>query len=418
MVAKKNQDRVGRPLLIRTLNALVRFLDRFGGRTFAIDEEVLMRKARKKTGLDDFGDDSFREPLAIICEETLTGKPMTAVGRFMVQDNLLSRMKNRLKLEAEYKAHPEILEQEVHEPIIIAGLARTGSTLLQRLLAQDPGNRSPYNWEMNSPVPPPEPSNHQTDPRIKKDQPRWSILNYFLPRFKSIHEVGARLPDECLSMMANNLISGWFAIGIGGGYLDWILEEDLIHAYRLHKRQIQLLQWKFPPLRWVLKSPWHLLGLEAVMKVYPDARIIQTHRSLMEALPSCASYMREFREAQYPHVDLDELGREWLGVYIKWFQSGMAAREKAEKRENSSLLFHDLHYHDLVAEPIASIEKIYDDFHIELTGEAVDRMRKYMKENPQYKYGKHRYSLEEFGLDRETIKQHFAPYCERYGVTL
>ncbi len=414
---KKNGYKPNRPLIIKTADAFIRLLDRFGERTLAVDEETIMRKAQKKTGLHDFGDDSFREPLAIICRESQTGKPMTALGRMMAQDNLLNRLKNRLKLEAEYKTHPEILEQEIRRPIIIAGLARTGSTLLQRLLAQDPANRSPLNWEMNSPVPPPDPSNHKTDPRIKKDQPRWSLLNFLLPRFKAIHEVGAELPDECLSMMANNFISGWFVLGMESKYLDWILEHDLTHAYTLHKRHLQLLQWKFPPLRWVLKSPWHLLGLEAVLNVYPAARIIQTHRDPMEALPSCASFTREFREAQYPRVELEAVGREWLRINIKWFENGIAARDKAEKQKNNSHRFHDVYYKDLLADPIAVVEKIYEDFALELSGETVDRMRAYMKENPQNKHGKHHYSLEQFGLDRETVTHRFAPYYERFDLT-
>jgi len=404
-----------RPIIIKAADALVRMLDRFGGHTLSIDEEAFLRKARKKTGLHDFGDDSFREPLAILCKEGQSGKSMTALGRLMFKDNLLTRLKNRLKLEAEYKAHPEILDQVIEKPIIIAGLARTGSTFLQRLLAQDPANRSPLNWEMNAPVPPPEPASFETDSRINKDQPFWTLLNFFLPRFKAIHEVGAILPDECLSLMANNLISGWFVIGLDSNYLDWILEKDLTHAYRLHKRHLQLLQWKFPPLCWVLKSPWHLLGLDAILNVYPDARIIQTHRSPLEALPSCASFMREFREAQYPQVDLDALGREWLRIFVKWFEKGIADRDQAEKQTNGR--FHDVYYTDLTADPLACVEKIYADFDMKLSDDALTRMREYIKKNPQHKHGKHRYSLEEFGLDRETVNRHFAPYYQRFNLT-
>jgi Sulfotransferase family len=406
-----------RPWTLKAADRLIRFFDRFGSRTLSLDADKLMRKAQKKTGLSDFGDDSFREPLEILCQSSRTGKPMTTMGRLMGYDNLLYRLKNRLKIEAELKKHPGILDQEIHQPIIIAGLARTGTTLLQRLLAQDPANRSPRNWEMNSPVPPPKPATYESDPRIKKDRFKWAILHHAYPKFKAIHEVGAELPDECLSLMANDLISGWFVIGNDSGYLQWILNQDLLHSYQLHKRQLQLLQWNFPPLRWVLKSPWHLMRLDSLLEVYPDAKIIQTHRDPTQALASVASYMINFRSVNYHNVDPKAIGKEWLDLTTTWFTRGMAAREEAEKRPDSQCRFQDIYYKDFVADPIGTIETMYQGFNMELCKEAKERMALYIKNNPRNKHGSHSYSLEQFGLDRETVLSHFAPYYKRFNLT-
>jgi hypothetical protein len=405
-----------RPRTLKIADALVRFLDRFGGRTLALDAEKIMRKAQKKTGLTDFGENSFREPLEILCNHSRNGRPLSAFGRLMAVDNILYRLMNRLKIEAELKAHPEILDEKIERPIIIAGLARTGTTLLQRLLDQDPANRSPRNWEMNDPVPPPEPSTYETDPRIKTDRRRWGLLSYGLPVFNAIHEVGANLPDECLSLMANDFVSGWFVIGTDSDYLPWYLETDLKKAYRLHKRQLQLLQWKFPPVRWVLKSPWHLCGLDDMISAYPGARVIQTHRDPLQALPSVASYMLNFRSLCYNQVDPKAIGEEWLDLTTLWFQRGMAAREKLERRKDSPAVFQDVYYAKLVADPIGTVEKLYHAFGMDLTGEAEIRMKRYLKNNPKDKHGSHIYSLAQFGLDRETVWKRFAPYYERFGL--
>ncbi len=144
-----------RPRLLAVANAIIYTLDWVGGRTMALDEKKMIREACKKTGLFDYGEDSFCEPLKILCEHGRTGKRMTFMGRVMLRNVLLNRLMNKLKIQADITAHPEILDQRIEKPIIILGLPRTGTTLLYNLLAKDPAHRTPLNWEMNEPIPAP-----------------------------------------------------------------------------------------------------------------------------------------------------------------------------------------------------------------------------------------------------------------------
>ncbi len=406
-----------RPGAFKIISSIIRFLDRFGGRTLAQDEEKLIRKARKKTGLQDFGDDSFREPLRILCELTRSGKVMSAAGRLLMKDTLLGSLMNKLKIQAEISAHPEILEEQIREPIIILGLPRTGSTPIQRLLALDPGFRTPRNWEMSGPVPPPEPETYETDPRIDKEDKNWKFLYYLIPSLKAIHESSGNMPEECIQMMRNDLISWWFILVTGDEYVDWLLDQDFTLAYQLHKRQLQLLQWKFPKKRWLLKAPTHIYGLSEMLQVYPDARVVQLHRDPFEVLPSVASLFTHMRGALYEEIDPAAIADEWLHLGVKLVERGIEVREKEKKKKDGTVLFHDILYPDFMADPIKSVRKMYSALGIELNPEAEGNMRRYFDENPQGKHGKHRYNLEQFGLDAKEIKKLYGPYCKRFGIT-
>lgn len=414
---KKNDYKPYRPAAAKIANAIIRGLDHIGGRTLALNEEKLIRKARKKTGHYDFGDDSFIEPLNILCDLTREGKVLTAAGRMLFKMVIPNCLENKLKIQSEIAAHPEILEEEIKEPIILAGLPRTGSSFLHRLLAEDPANRAPLHWEATAPVPPPEPATHKTDKRIKQGNKIWSFLYYIVgPHMKAIHESSGTSPEECMFLMNNDLISWWFAVLTSDKYLDYLLEKDFTFPYYLHKRQLQILQWKFPKKRWVLKNFSNLYELEALLKVYPDARIIHLHRNILEVLPSIASLYTNIRGALFESVDPVDVGTEWFNLGFKFIERGLAIREKLQQLKNAKSLFYDVRYPDLVSDPIGTIKNMYDAFGIELSQEALIKMKKFVKENPQGKHGKHFYTLEKYGLDEKEIKEKYGHYFERFGL--
>lgn len=413
----KTRYKSKRRLIFKAADAVVAILDRMGKRTMALDPDKLIAKARKQTGLHDFGDDSFREPLRILCAHTHGDKPLTILGRIILKGDILNRLKNKLRIHAEIKAHPEILEQPMPHPIIIVGLPRTGTTLLQRLLAEDPDSRTLRSWEMIDPIPLPEPETFNTDPRIKKDTIRWNLYNWAVPH-RMMHETGPTLPEECFSLMANDLISLWFYPAIDSTeYLQWFQGLDHTHTYRLHKRQLQLLQSKWPAgIHWVLKTHWHFYGLEWLLKVYPDARIVMTHRDLAKVIPSNASLITAVRSGFYKEVNPVAISNAYLDLFSSYFDRGLKARDNEEKRPGSKAIFYDLYYRDFTADPLAAVEKLYAKFKLELTPNTLERMRRFLAETPQHKLGKHKYTLEQFDLDEETLRRRFAVYYKRFGL--
>ncbi len=405
-----------RPLPLKIANKIVYALDRVGGRTMALDEEKLIREACQKTGLSDFGDESFREPLKILCEHSRTGKPMTMLGRKMMHDELLNRLMNKLKIQAEITANPEILHEKIEKPIFVLGLPRTGTTLLHRLLAQDPAHRAPLTWEMSEPSPAPEPDTFACDPRIKKSQKIVKGMEYAIPAVNAIHEIGPNAPEECWHLMANDLYGGGFCVLWDCPLHKWILEQDFTHIYQSHKRQLQLLQWKFPQKHWVLKWPLHLNYIEDLLRVYPDARIIQTHRDLIKVAPSISSLFTAVRAAVYDDTDPRRVGVEVMDVIAGFVDKGARQRCEAEQREGSISIFHDVYFTEFVKNPISTIEKIYKIFEMKFTGEARKSMVGHLKERPRHKHGKHAYTLEQFGFTESGLRERFQEYYQQFSL--
>jgi len=406
------------PNLLKIANSFIYMLDRIFGRVMTLKDEKLIQKACKKTGLNDFGDNSFREALRILCEITQKGPRMTAYGRYFTRIDLLRRLMNKLRIQADITIHTEILDEKINKPIFIIGLPRSGTTFLHRLLAQDPANRTLKTWEMNEPSPPPERSTSETDPRIKKMEKAYSWMYYAMPALKAIHEVDARTPEECILLMANGFISEYFTMGIGAhpDYSDWLYSQDLTSIYTFHKQQLQLLQWKYPTVRWVLKAPFHLHGLKWLLDVYSDARILHVHRNPLEVLPSAASLLATTMACVFSNVDPVAIGQKVTHGLAGILWSGIKARLSSEMKQNCQAVFLDIYYKELVADPISTVRKVYNNFGLNLSDKVLKSMQCFLDKNPQYGHGRHRYTLDMFGLKKDTERRRFRRYIEYFGL--
>jgi hypothetical protein len=399
------------------INAAGRALEGLGIQLVRADEERLIRRATTQTGLTDFGDDSFLEPLRLLIQSTEQGPRINLIGQLYARSTMVDRLSTRLQIEAAIAADPSILEERIQQPLFIIGLPRSGTTLLHRLLAVDPANRAPRLWEMVQPVPPPERETYTTDPRIAQTAKEIDLLNRLAPTFRSIHDLDVAQPEECLALMANDLMSLWFLVGMDlPEYRQWLHQQDLTDTYRRHKRQLQLLQSRFRGDRWVLKSPWHLHGLRWLLEVYPDARIVQTHRDPLKIIPSLASLMLTMREALQDDISPADVGQEVLEGIPDWLESAMRVRAAAEADPAGHAIFIDAHYGDIVADPMGTVRRTYQRFDIKLTDEAERRMLAYLDANQQHKHGEHLYTLEQFSLERDRTREIFSAYCERFGV--
>lgn len=377
-----------------------------------LDGDALLDKARGQTGLADFGDDRFREGLGVLLKSYDTDACLSLVGRFAAREDTLRLLETRLQLEQDRKRFPGIAKQEIRKPIFIVGLPRSGTTLLHNLLAQDPANRVPMSWEVMFPSPPPERAHYETDPRIEKAENTLRWLDRLAPKFRAIHAVGARLPQECIAITSHAFESPRFHTTHDVvSYQAWLTDRDLRAAYSFHRRMLQHLQWNCPASRWVLKSPAHLFGLDAIFKTYPDARIVQTHRDPIEVLPSTANLTAVLRRAFSNKINLEDIGIEVTQRWAEGVRRAMAFRDANMAARDR---FLDIRYRELVWDPIATVRCIYARFDMEWTADLEDRMRRFLATNPQYKHGNHDYSLAQFGLVSEDIRCLFQSYCDRF----
>jgi len=404
--------KVERSALVNAINAGGRIL---GRKALArLTETDVLEASCRQASLDDFGDQSFREPFRRLIESMETEARLNILGRVATKHDLTRLLINRLRMQEDLKRNPGIAEEEIRRPIIITGLPRTGTTLLHSLLALDRTSRVPLTWETVYPSPPPETATYHTDRRIGKvdRQIRW--FHRMVKGFNRIHPVGASLPEECLVIFSYSLLSYQFETTHRlPSYLNWLEGQDLRPAYEVHRRFLQHLQWRCPGERWVLKAPAHMFDFEALFSTYPDACVVMTHRDPIAVTASNASLTATLRTAFSDHVDPFEVGPEcsqrWAGAIGKALRSRDRGCAPAER-------FLDLYYVDLMADPVGSVRKVYARFDLPFPEGLEERISEFMRRNPKDKFGKHRYSLEEFGLNLGEEKERYAAYRERFRL--
>jgi hypothetical protein len=270
-------------------------------------------------------------------------------------------------------------------------------------------------WETFEPSPPPHRISYRTDPRIARTAKKLKVVDHAIPMLRTLHELDAELPEECIALMANDLVSWWFALLLEDGYVHWLNEQDLTRTYRLHRRQLQLLQWHCRADRWVLKSAWHLHGLEWLLRVYPDARIIMTHRDPLEAIPSYAGLVTTLRAAFYGSAESCDIVR-WLAEEVSgWVDSAMQIR-RATETNGQGIAFMDVLYTDLTINPLGTIERIYEWLGLELTRAVRKRIQVHLRSHPGKKRRRRGHSLEPFGLEDLEAQRTLRLFYERYGT--
>jgi len=387
-------------------------MDAPGRRFVSLHTGNLLAAGRRRAGGLDFEDTAFLDGFDRLVQSLATEARLNVLGRMAARETIVSHLANRLCLEADRRRHPEIAAQNIDRPIVITGLPRSGSTLLHTLLAQDPANRVPQTWEMLSPSPPPDRATYDTDPRIAITEKQLRWFQRVVPDFAKIHSVGARLPEECVVILSHSFLSSQFcSMYVVPSYQTWMRAQDLVPAYRLHRRFLQHLQWRCPGDRWVLKAPAHLAALRELCVVYPDVGVVMTHREPLEVLPSEASLHTVLRQTFSDAVDPAVVGREVTELTAEEIRTGLQARDDgcapAER-------FVDVRYRDLVADPIGTVRAIYRRFDMPFTATAGARMQRHLAESPKDRHGAHVYSLTQFGLKPDEERDRYRAYRERF----
>jgi hypothetical protein len=402
-----------RPLGLRLLNGVGRGLRAAGLPLVRLDEAALRARATRDTGLEDFGDERFREPLGRLLESFEREAALTLLGRLIARSDVVRLLGNRLRMVDAWARHPEIEAAPIRRPLFIVGLPRTGTSILHELMAQDPANRVPMTWEVMHPWPPPERASYDTDVRIAQVEKHFGGVDRIMPGFKKMHPMGAQLPQECVALTAHDFASMVFSTTHRvPSYQAWLDRADLRWVYASHRRQLQYLQWRCPADRWVLKSPGHLWALDALLAVYPDAHIVQTHRDPLTVIASLASLVVVLRGMSSDAIDPVAIGREWSERLADGLERAMAVRARLA---DDGRVF-DMHFAEFIRDEIGMVRRIYAHFGRTLDAEAEGRMRRFLFANPKDKHGAHRYTLAASGLDAATERRRYAAYQERFGI--
>ncbi len=368
-------------------------------------------QASQARGLEDFGDDDYRAALGVLCRSLDEDARLTPVGEIALQTMITDALQARLLCEEGWRRHPEASDARIERPFVIVGLPRTGTTALHHLMAQDPGLQAFEHWLMRAPKPRPARADWDADADYQAAVARVDMMFARSPDMRAIHEIEAFLPDECWNLFAQNFVhSSYEANADVRGYAAWWADADMRPVYARHRRNAQLIGHREPDKRWLFKDATHLFGPSALLDVYPDAMIIQTHRDPVPMIASVCSLCWSSRSAMNEGTDIREFGRSTLALWERSIYTMMDAREKAEPAQ-----FYDLPFERFVRDPIAAIRDIHEHFGLDYTDEADAAIRRFREDNPKGKHGAHRYTLDEYGLDEDEVRERFQRYTDAYA---
>lgn len=405
-----------RPPAIALANRMGRALWKLGIGGKPISVHAVLSDARRKMGLDDFGDEGFLGPLEVLVDSINREAQLNPVGHMIIRGRIVGVLSNKLVAQDTIKRHPEILDIPVEAPIVVAGLARTGTTMLHRLIAQDPSIRSLASWEAINPAPARRRAGRKRDPRFTQAAAAAKGLKYMSPGFFAIHPAEPDAPEEEVILLEQAFLTTTpEAMMNVPTYSKWLEAQDHVPAYHALRRMMQYLQWQRPGIgknvRWVLKTPHHQEYFDPLLKVFPKALIVHTHRDPLKTSPSLFSMLTHLQMIFSDEVDPKRVAGHWLGKIENMARRTLATRERVGDRG-----FIDVSYYDLIQDPLPQVARIYEAAGLELTAPAVRLMQASQNVNKQHKYGRHKYSLADFGMTEEDVESRIAAYRARFDV--
>jgi hypothetical protein len=401
------QRRGSLPPLLRIAERLGTAIEACGLPIARLTEGSLLRAAHRATGVAQFADESFREPLRLILADYQRDANVNLVGRLALRHFCVAALINRLRIQRIVELYPEIRNIPIGAPVVVTGLPRTGTTLMHNLLAQAPGARSFAFWEVLTPAPDPTWVSKPKDPRRKIAATHVRrIRAASRGQSRAIHDVEVDTPEECLHLFQNSFTSEHFlGFSEAPAYREWYEAQPMIEQYRYYRLQLQVLLWQGGGGHLVVKWPFHAYHLKALLSVFPDACVVFTHRDPVKSVASMCSLVSGFRAPTNHVIDPVRLGQWCLG-----FLGNLGDRAVAARRQLGRQHFSDVSYGELMRDPLGVVRRVYGHFSRPQGPEAEARAGQWLSEHPKDRWGEHKYDLAEYGITPEAARERLAAY--------
>jgi hypothetical protein len=405
---------------MRILNTVLRGANALGLARISLDPDALMAQVRKETGLNDFGGEGFLEPMHLMIRALEEEADLNPVGRFMNRVNILRLLKGRLYAQDLLIRHPEILEREFPDPIVIIGLGRSGTTRLHRLLASDENFLHLKSWESVFPVPYPEcftaRASGSVDPRITSLEQGLKAVLYMSPQVAAVHPLGTFEVEEEIGLLQHGFSTQLFEIQAKiPTFAEWLMTHSQRDAYEYLVQLMKIISWyRNDPMDkpWILKSPQHMQDLDSLLDVFPNAKLVCPHRDPIKVVGSSCSMVWNAIVRDSDSISPLWVGQEWLAKTERMVQKNLRVRAERVAPQNQ----YDILYADITADWQQAVQGVYDFLDMPFTSEARAQMQAWLDSNRQHKHGAHKYSLADFGLDAAEVEQRMAFYRERFNI--
>jgi hypothetical protein len=381
--------------------------------TGAFDQRGVLADAQRKEGLSDWGAGEFERPLSVLLadyDRASHDGDLNAIGTHIVRSGIVHSLRMRLRAQEWIRRHPEILDERIGAPVVVVGMMRSGTTLLQRLLAADPRFHCAYGWEVVEAAPKLDQPFSGIDPRIAISETREAKSRELAPDLFAIHPMYAREAEEEIVFLADAFLSHVPESGAHlPNYRSWLDDQDFGPAYDYLHRMLQFLQWQKRQIgrqaqRWVLKSPAHLGYLDLLRARFPDVHVVHMHRDPRTTIASGASLNATLHAMHADTVNVNRVGAQWLQRMGWTNDRAMAVRDGWDSKGVTDIAFDDA-----VTDPIGQVSRVYDAIGLPLTAEAEGAMLRWLDERPR-EAARPAYGLQDYGLRPEQVDERFALY--------
>ena len=377
--------------------------------------DALLEAARKETDIQDFGEDGFIEPLQKLLESVDQDVSFNEMGRMAFNADMQRFLTNRLRFAEDLRQHPEILEEHISDPIIVLGLARTGTSKLQRMMSADPHVQKLYLWKLLNPARILNAETSQEEAlRIDMARQASAMVQQLFPRFTAAHPMIAEEVDEELLLTQFSFENPvLYMMTPAHGYYDWVRNRDFLPCYQYMAQLIQYLQWQDggrKNRRWILKSPMHIGNLNALSQVFPKATLVHCHRDINEVIPSFCNLQEAGWLMRSDSIDPTRVGEVVLDLWATEMDKYLHTRKQME----SNLNIIDIPYQRIHKEPMIVIAEIYKKAGLDLSADSVTAMQQWQEDNPKNRHGSNDYSLEKYGLSTGQVESRFADYLNQF----
>ncbi|MEN0063175.1 MAG: sulfotransferase [Myxococcota bacterium] len=398
---------------IQLVNAMAWAQEQLGFHLGVTEPDRIIAAAKRETGLSNLGDPTFRTAFDRIAYEVRKNVAFTPLARIILRQTFALAVRSRLQLRQWVADHPEVAETRIERPIFVLGFPRTGTTVLQNLLSLDRRRRGLEFWELSTPAPAHD--DRATDRQIRKRNASWILQAAYqmAPEMAEVHYIDITTVEECWPLFVPSFaVMNWDLQSGMDGWGDWLMSEwDMVRPYEEYREVLQVICERQPIDQLVLKCPEHLFFIDALLEVFPDACIVQTHRDPYDTIGSYCSLISMQWRNLYGHIDRERIGQHMERRLHDGVSRAMAARRHADPAR-----FYDVRFEDLCEDPAAVVQDIAQHFDLALEADHEAVVAGYLANKRKDARGRHKYDPADYGLARPEVYRRYADYIDRFDI--